>query len=611
MGKINILDASVFNMLAAGEVVERPASVVKELVENSIDAGATVIDITIEEGGTRLIEVSDNGVGIAREDMRAAFLPHATSKIKQILDLDSLSTLGFRGEALASIASVSEVTAISAQRGADVASKLVLSGGKVTCEGGIGRSEGTSITVENLFFNTPARIKFLKKPSLEQKYIEDTVRNLILANPELSISLYADGERVLSHGGSNLFDAIVAVYGAKNADCLIPIQNYEYGGIRVTGFVSSPDRTKSTRAYESAIVNGRCVLDQTVQTAAEKAYGDLLMKRCFPIFVLNIVVPFDQVDVNVHPSKTEVRFANRQAVFGAVYHAVYDAVHASHTALPTANETDKGQTEHYSSSAPVIRPQTPRVVQPRIDSSKYYATPPKSASVFRESAIPAYADVDVPFVSEQEGLEESAPQIEPSREDDAPVFDGKIVGQIFATYLVVERDDVVYIIDQHAAHERVLYDKIYARTVPEFVQPLLIPYTLFLSGDEAEKFETLIDPLKSIGFEFSKSGANYVIEAVPEPIARINFRKFFSELFAEELPSDKISLAELMRESLCQQACKAAIKGGETLSRQQIERVLSTLSDENGELPSKCPHGRPAVITLTKTDIEKLFKRIV
>ncbi len=640
MGKINILDASVFNMLAAGEVVERPASVVKELVENSIDAGATVIDISVREGGTRLIEVSDNGIGISKEDMRAAFLPHATSKISKIIDLDSLSTLGFRGEALASIASVSEVTMTSAQRGADMGAKIVLSGGRVTYEGAASANVGTVICVENLFFNTPARLKFLKKPSLELKYIEETVRRLVLANPELSISLTADGESLLFHSGGTLFDAVAAVYGAKIADGLIEVSE-ERNGIRVTGYVSAPENSKATRAYQTIIVNGRAVEDVTVQTAAEKAYGDLLMKRNFPVSVLNILLPFDQVDVNVHPSKTEVRFADRQGIFGAVYHAVYDAVHKmSSTVAPIKN--DEKQDDEQGRNA------ARNVIQPRID-SRYFSAPPRHT--FREGAIPAYTsskshkyasdfgvtrydDIEygVSYAPEaqkygSEGVNQAALAEEKAADngfdvskyggsekygdnDGDPVFDGKIIGQLFATYLVVERDDIVYIIDQHAAHERILYDKIRKRTVSEYTQPLLVPYTLNLSGEETERLETILVPLKEIGFDIVLRGAHYVIEGVPEPVSHLNLRDFFSNILAEDIV-ESVSLADIMRDKLAQTACKAAIKGGENLNREQIERVLATLTSEDGQLPEKCPHGRPAVITLTKTDLEKLFKRIV
>lgn len=313
MGKINVLEPNVFNMISAGEVVERPSSVVKELVENSIDAGATDVSIYVEDGGIRKIQVSDNGIGIEKDDVRKAFLPHATSKLKNIVDLDSLATLGFRGEALASISSVSEVTLSSKSKNQDVASKIALSGGKVTFEGEDSRAQGTVITVENLFFNTPARLKFLKKGASELNYIKDTVRMLILANPTIRITLSDEEGIVISNDGGELIDAIYSVYGAKTADNLVEIVDNSYGNIRVSGYTSKVDFTKSNRTYQTIIVNGRAVEDQTIQTAVEKAYAEYLMKRNYPMFVLDVLMPFDDVDVNVHPSKTEVRFRDKRA----------------------------------------------------------------------------------------------------------------------------------------------------------------------------------------------------------------------------------------------------------------------------------------------------------
>ncbi len=613
MGRINILEPSVFNMLAAGEVVERPSSVVKELVENSIDAGATVVDVNISRGGEALIEVSDNGIGIDPEDMRAAFLPHATSKLSAVTDLDSISTLGFRGEALASIASVSEVTLTSSRKGS--ASKIALSAGKVTFEGLASRNEGTVIAVENLFFNTPARLKFLKKPAVEQRYIEEILKKLILANPNISFSLTADGQEVLSHSAGTLFDAVCSVYGARFASEMIKIDDFSRGGITVRGYVSSPEKSRATR-MQTFIINGRAVSDQTMQTAAEKAYGDLLMKRSYPVLTIDVIMPFDQVDVNVHPSKTEVRFADKQAVFGAIYHAVYDAVHEGSERLGfdigagkaedkydpagTNIATNSSRGEFSSLSATPQNASRPTYTQPRIDSSRYFtATPPKNAAILRDTAIGAFMDDNV-----QDRRDEK--EDEPVR-----IFDGKIVGQVFDTYLIVERDEVMYVIDQHAAHERVLYDKISAKMTPEYAQSLLIPYKLTLSVEEEEIFDDLTPSLAEMGFEIERRTGSVVINAVPEPVARINFSKFFRDLFAINLGGEKLTLADVMRESLCQQACKAAIKGGEALTNEQIERVIRNYLDKDGNLPDKCPHGRPAVIAIGKSELEKMFKRIV
>ena len=649
MGRINILQPNVFNMLAAGEVVERPASVVKELVENSLDAGATQIDITVEDGGIRKIQVSDNGAGILKEDMRSAFLPHATSKINAIDDLDSLATLGFRGEALASIASVSEVTLSSACKGQ--ASKIVLSGGTVTFEGEDSRNKGTIITVENLFFNTPARLKFLKKPSSEMRGVLDTVRMLVLANPSVAFTLTNEDGEVLAHEGGSLADAICAVYGAKTVDRMLELNEDKNGSIKVRGFVSACDFTKPNRTYQTIIVNGRAVQDATVQTAVEKAYGDYLMRRAYPMFVIDIIMPFDEVDANVHPSKTEVRFYDRQKVFGAVYRAVQTAVdksigklsvgfdvtttaaadtqpeQATVTNTQILGEHSEPQTVPYISAQNVSAPKP--AVQTKIDTSVLYGhkSAPKtlptnsmpfgfSSGVLRESPFRNVSQSnEVAKWTDAHSYNSAAYVDTQAASDDISepiaVFDGTIIGQAFATYLLVERDEKLYVIDQHAAHERILYDRIVEKFGAKYTQSLLVPYKLSLTGSEEEYIESVLPALKSLGFEIEHAGATYLVTAVPEPVVDVNFNKFFGELFSNMLSEKDLSLAELLKDKLAQQACKAAIKGGEMLSREQIQRVIKNYVDENGELPAKCPHGRPAVIVLEKRDFEKLFKRIV
>ncbi len=624
MGKINVLDSGVFNMLAAGEVVERPASVVKELVENSLDAGATRIDIAIEEGGIRKIQVSDNGVGIQKDDLRNAFLPHATSKIAKIEDLDCLATLGFRGEALASIASVSEVTLISASKTEGKASRISLKGGEVVFEAQDSRSEGTIITVENLFFNTPARLKFLKKAANEGRAVADAVRTLILANPSVAFTFSNEDGIEIEHEGGTLQDAICSVYGAKTADNLLPVKENNSYGIKVSGYVSKADHTKPSRAYQTIIVNGRTVEDTTVQTAAEKAYGDYLMKRAYPMFALDIVMPFDEVDANVHPRKTEVRFADKQKVFGAVYRAVQNTIEANvsqtrfgFNVKPASDACDKQPPENNISSSKRYEERAKqedlRVFNPKIDISGLF--PQKSAprdfgfpssdrsksSSLRESAVGAV------FVNDDIRDKNTADD----EDRGLSVFDGKIVGQVFATYILAERDEKLYIIDQHAAHERILYDKIVNKISAEYSQPLLAPYELSLTGVEEEYLENVMPKLVELGFVISAVNGKYFVNAVPEPAVGINFSKFFGDLFADTANSDALTLAGLLKDSLCQQACKAAIKGGDMLSLQQIERVIKSYVDDNGELPAKCPHGRPTVIALEKRDFEKMFKRIV
>lgn len=647
MGRINLLGPGVFNMISAGEVVERPSSVVKELVENSIDAGATEISVFIEDGGIRRISVSDNGSGILKDDMRAAFLPHATSKLCEIADLDTIATLGFRGEALASIASVSEVTLVSRADGADAARKIRLEAGKVTEESEDSRAKGTSVTVENLFFNTPARLKFLKKASTEQGYVEDAVEKIVLANPSLKITLTSEKGVLLAHDGGNLADAMADVYPHLDMSRFIAVDRVSSSGVRVSGYVSAVDYTAPTRSRQTVIVNGRVVENDTVSAAVDKAYRDYLVKRTFPMYVLDVIVPFDEVDVNVHPAKAEVRFRNKNAVFGAVFRAVDEAIKASF-----------GSEKHGFSPVPTGSADAAATYeQTAIDTAALFGDMPENTSSDRlgakenpvrdlpfnlgslrgigvsragraaEKRIPSY-EIDGARLyggtaaDGKDYLYDDAYALSKISEDEDKdfanssntrfrLFDGEVVGQVFDTYLIVERADVVYVIDQHAAHERVLYDKLSASLSSEFSQSLLIPYKLRLSGAEEEYFDKIMPALNDMGFAIEKKPGSYLVYAVPEPVVRMNIEKFVAALFENMLDDGELKLTDLLKDVVCRDACRAAIKGGEHLTRRQIEYVLSNLIDEEGNLPQKCPHGRPAVVALTKRDFEKMFMRVV
>lgn len=647
MGRINLLGPGVFNMISAGEVVERPSSVVKELVENSIDAGATEISVFIEDGGIRRISVSDNGSGILKDDMRAAFLPHATSKLCEIADLDTIATLGFRGEALASIASVSEVTLVSRADGADAARKIRLEAGKVTEESEDSRAKGTSVTVENLFFNTPARLKFLKKASTEQGYVEDAVEKIVLANPSLKITLTSEKGVLLAHDGGNLADAMADVYPHLDMSRFIAVDRVSSSGVRVSGYVSAVDYTAPTRSRQTVIVNGRVVENDTVSAAVDKAYRDYLVKRTFPMYVLDVIVPFDEVDVNVHPAKAEVRFRNKNAVFGAVFRAVDEAIKASF-----------GSEKHGFSPVPTGSADAAATYeQTAIDTAALFGDMPENTSSDRlgakenpvrdlpfnlgslrgigvsragraaEKRIPSY-EIDgahlyggTPADGKDDLYDDAYALSKISEDEDKDfanssntrfrLFDGEVVGQVFDTYLIVERADVVYVIDQHAAHERVLYDKLSASLSSEFSQSLLIPYKLRLSGAEEEYFDKIMPALNDMGFAIEKKPGSYLVYAVPEPVVRMNIEKFVAALFENMLDDGELKLTDLLKDVVCRDACRAAIKGGEHLSRRQIEYVLSNLIDEEGNLPQKCPHGRPAVVALTKRDFEKMFMRVV
>jgi len=603
MGRINILDSSVFNMIAAGEVVERPASVVKELVENSIDAGASEVNIYIEEGGIRRIQVTDNGTGIFKEDLTPAVLPHATSKLKNITDLDTLSTLGFRGEALASISSVSEFSISSKPENQEIGAKIIVSGGKIIDIIDEQRQNGTQITVDNLFFTTPARLKFLKKPINEKHAVIDMVQSLILSNPYVTITLSDEEGEIINNQASNLLDAIYSVYDAKLASNLLPIILDDSKLIKVSGFVSKIDYSKPTRGMQTIIVNGRPVVDQTITTAVERAYQDYLMKRQYPVFILDILIPFEDVDANVHPAKTEVRFRDKNLVFSAVFHAVQN------TLLESLAQVKINNDNNFNVNDIIVNEPIDKSIESQevIKDNKFQDIFTKSYEPkveYEQSKINTASLYSIKFDSIKE---------EPSKIENNSIelFDGKIVGQIFDTYIILEQDEKVYLIDQHAAHERILYDRIVNNFCVEYSQPLLIPFKLDTTSEEAEYLDKIYPELKKFGFEIENNGLTYFINAVPECISRINFGKFFGELFKNILSDGEIKLTEVLKEKLCQQACKAAIKGGESLNREQLNRVVKTFLKENGSLPTQCPHGRPAVIALTKEDLEKLFKRIV
>lgn len=647
MGRINLLGPGVFNMISAGEVVERPSSVVKELVENSIDAGATEISVFIEDGGIRRISVSDNGSGILKDDMRAAFLPHATSKLCEIADLDTI----FRAASAPSardtkVTSLTDAILASASpRKPSVA--IILEAGKVTEESEDSRAKGTSVTVENLFFNTPARLKFLKKASTEQGYVEDAVEKIVLANPSLKITLTSEKGVLLAHDGGNLADAMADVYPHLDMSRFIAVDRVSSSGVRVSGYVSAVDYTAPTRSRQTVIVNGRVVENDTVSAAVDKAYRDYLVKRTFPMYVLDVIVPFDEVDVNVHPAKAEVRFRNKNAVFGAVFRAVDEAIKASF-----------GSEKHgFSPVSTGLADAAATYEQTAIDTAALFGDMPENTSSDRlgakenpvrdlpfnlgslrgigvsragraaEKRIPSY-EIDGAHLyggtpaDGKDDLYDAAYALSKISEDEDKdfanssntrfrLFDGEVVGQVFDTYLIVERADVVYVIDQHAAHERVLYDKLSASLSSEFSQSLLIPYKLRLSGAEEEYFDKIVPALNDMGFAIEKKPGSYLVYAVPEPVVRMNIEKFVAALFENMLDDGELKLTDLLKDVVCRDACRAAIKGGEHLSRRQIEYVLSNLIDEEGNLPQKCPHGRPAVVALTKRDFEKMFMRVV
>ena len=624
MANINVLDSSVYNLISAGEVIERPASVVKELFENAIDSGADRISVSIKEGGIREIVVTDNGCGMDADNLKKAFLPHATSKLATAADLDNISTLGFRGEALASIAAVSKTEIISRLRGREDGAKVAADGGKISEVIPCGAAEGTTVKVSNLFFNTPVRARFLKKPAQEEKAITDKIAALILANPEISVTYIVDGKTVFGTSGG-FENAVYTVYSTEVANNLIWFDETREDGYRVYGYTGTRDLTRHNRSLQTIIVNGRTVSDKTIETAATQAYGGTLMKRCYPVFVINLIVPFDDVDVNVHPAKNEVRFRQPNKVFSAVYRAIEKALATQARSMMLGQEGSDSDVpfdvapKASAPSAPPLEPiKLPDAHQPVAeDEDKWRKALDRQrerveqSSVFTHSIYKPQTKVAAPaaFVPPIERPEEESDAF---REIDGMLRLGyNVVGQLFNTFLLIEQGDKAYLIDQHAVHERMLYDELIAKINAKKVisQPLLVPYILECDGVQSEFVAKHTAKLTELGFEIEPFGVDcYKVNAVPDILTDINLAAFFSKLFDERGKIDSYRSGDMITDALASRACKAAIKGGDKLTEAQITSLLDSMKDG---VPLQCPHGRPTTYVFTRKDLDKLFKRIV
>ncbi len=654
---INVLDSSVYNHIAAGEVVERPASVIKELVENSIDAGATRIDIEIENGGINKIKVSDNGIGIDKQFVKTAFLPHATSKISKIDDLDNILTLGFRGEALASIAAVSKVLMVTKPENQDIASAIEIEGGAVLKEYETGRTTGTTTTISDLFFNVPARKKFLKKDKSEEQEVTALVSRFILANPTIYFSYKADGKTIFSSPGTNLEDAIFSVYGKEAVTETLKV-DFSKGDYKVFGFVGRPSFSKPNRTYQTLVINGRYVINSTISAAISNAFGEMLMKRKYPFYVLHMTLPADQIDVNVHPNKLDVRFANNSLVYSLFFEGVGRAlssmdyvasaedknIEKAIDQVQTASILDTLKTIDDSGTVSVEK-QTfiiPEPVKPaeKIDRAGVNLNPfsrdiksmtEEEKDEFRDTVLDAtlYSSSS-DKVKDGFGLgSKLLERLAETKEEDkyyssnyaitkAPIQTDlnlekaiKKVGKIFNTYLIVEVDDDVFFIDQHAAHERVLYEKFKAQYDSKSiaVQPLLFPYVLSLNPLESNIIEENLETMQELGFGISEFGNNtYKVNAVPAIVSEMNFDTFFNEFLSDNKNTLKKS-SDLIKDYLMQHSCKNAIKGGNDLTDSEINQLFNQMGKE--KIALFCPHGRPIAIRISKSEVEKWFKRIV
>jgi len=657
MGSIIILDEKTANQIAAGEVIERPASVVKELVENAIDAGATAITVEIKNGGISYIRVTDNGCGMESDDVEIAFERHATSKIRRIEDLDNLTTMGFRGEALASIAAVSHLE-VRTKTAEELTGTLVrLEGGKVLSVSQTGCPTGTTFIVRNLFFNTPARYKFLKKDSTEAGYVSAMMVRLALAHPEIAFK-FINNNQVQHHtpGNHDLLSVIYSLFGNETARSVLPLE-HEESGIMVSGYAGKPEIARGTRNNQFFFINGRTIKNKVLAAAVEDAYKTLLMQNKFPFCVVNLKLSPELYDVNVHPQKLEVRFSNENAVYSAVYHAVKSAL-SSASLIREAEETAyepvgkaSAQTGHEqvemaswnkpaSKLPPPQRVHLPWELKKQVDAeSAGYSAPerplqPVLDTTFRKTEAPLTGtEIPVPdtdgYVSGRKFSAAGTSWVatgtdKPESEYDAPhehireemrgadiLLEAEIVGQVFDTYIILQHGDRMYLVDQHAAHERIRYEMLKKRVAEgkTYSQMVLEPYIIRLSPAEYDFLFSRMSDFEKVGFEIEAFGPQtIIIRSVPDIMGSGFSLDDFHEILDRwmETMGEKNGISD---EALYMMACKSAIKANRRMEKDEIRALLEQLSGM--ENPYTCVHGRPVIISISRKELEKRFKRIV
>jgi len=656
MPRINVLPTHIAELIAAGEVVERPASVIKEMVENSIDAGSTRITVEIQRGGIAYMRITDNGCGISREDVPLAFMRHATSKISSGEDLDSIMTLGFRGEALAATASVSKIELFTHTKDELTGTHYCIEGGREILNEESGCPEGTTIIVKELFFNTPARMKFLKKDVSEGNAVAAVLDRLAISHPEISFKLIRDGKQTMSTAGDGkLESAIYSVLGRDFSKSLIEVDG-ENNRVKVSGFVCKPVFCRQSRAGQYIFLNNRLVHSGTVTAAVEQAYKNSAMVGKFPAFVLNISVPFDSVDVNVHPAKTEIRFSDERRIFDAVYYSVKNALSLGDTrpvinlesnkktTFPFANDSDKAYqqekiTVNSKPAVPVtVKPNTPVVEKKENEISEikkeekpvnrlhdakipFFLRPEVIEQVaekenthetqIKEDIKPAYnttvnkkytVDIDI-VVDDSEEKKETTEKVEFIE----PTEEIRLIGEAFKTYIIVEKDKSIFLIDKHAAHERILYNKLKKEQTVE-VQQLLSPISISLSAEEYDAIISNAELLLKSGFEIEDFGnTSVVVRAIPSTLVGEDIELIITEIAEQIAISGRVEL-EVLDNLYHTVACKAAIKAGYNTSNEELLQLAKKVLFDKDVM--YCPHGRPVAHEIKQYDLEKKFGRI-
>lgn len=651
MKRINLLDESTSNKIAAGEVVERPSSVVKELIENSIDANARNITIEIEEGGAKLIKIIDDGDGIHPEDIKKAFLPHATSKIKNSSDIFSINTLGFRGEALPSIASVSKVNLKSKIQEEDFGREIIIEGGEILSFNECGINKGTSIEVKDLFFNVPARKKFLKTSSREASLISDIVSRIALANPSISFKLFNNGKKILNtYGNSNLLDVTRTIYGKNIGENIIYFEHSE-DTLTLYGYIGKEVIARGSRNNQSIFVNGRYIKNRTLVVAVENAFKSFSTVNKFPFFILFIDVYPENIDVNIHPTKAEIKFKDERLIFKKVFDTVHEALRNEifkefevNKDEKTIFKKDEFKEISFDIKDEYEKKERTKVTLPvdlnyeKISSKDYY----NDSSNFMDTEQTKtnsnvnYNNIDSKeslnnvttsnenFIARENFYKDNALDEETSKipkenlsntkdNERIPKFPPlRIIGQFNKTYILGEYDEVLYMIDQHAAHEKILFEK-YFKSIEEgsiIIQPLLVPEIIDLTLDDFSYYEENKEIFKKAGFTLEEFGGNSLaLKEVPYFLGKLDAKGLFLSILdnIKELGSGKTP--EVKYNKIATMACKAAVKGHDLLSEQEMIKLVEDLRYIND--PFHCPHGRPTIIKFTNYDLEKKFRRIV
>lgn len=657
--EISVLDQNTIDKIAAGEVVERPASVVKELVENAIDAGASAVTIEIKEGGTKLIRITDNGSGIEKSQVPLAFLRHATSKIRSVDDLIWISSLGFRGEALSSIAAVSRVELITKTRDTLLGIRYLIEGGQEKALEEVGAPDGTTFLIRDLFYNTPARAKFLKTPATEAGYIANYMEQLALSHPHISFKYIQNGQTKLhTSGNNNQKEVIYQIYGRDITKELIEIHHTEdSGNLEITGFIGKPVISRGNRNFENYYVNGRYVKSKILMKAIEDAYHTFMMQHKYPFTSLSITLKGEDVDINVHPTKMEVRFSKQEYMYRQVFQAVLDGltkkelipeislekkpvkeIKAKPMQAPEPFEYNRKQMENNKSMSVTKQSNSLKETPIYVVKEKQINTTPlpnkevKSTDKLLDHTIIRkhneeiiHENIKVHESNSTENFQKIVLQnnVQEEKPQQLELFDGKllskeakkhhkIIGQVFDTYWLIQMEDKLFIIDQHAAHEKVLYERIVKEMKERKVTSQLLspPIIISLNLQEQEKMKKYMDVFISLGFEIeSFGGREYSIRAVPQNLYGLTRQDFFIEIL-DHLDEDATSKnIETLSDKMATMACKAAVKGNQKLSSAEAIALIDELLEL--ENPYNCPHGRPTIISMTKYELEKKFKRIV